>query len=68
MANFGMKKKIVNRIFGKGFLYSYIRDSCNSVGKKNQFKLLNEERKSKWFEKSEDQTVDGRHCKFFLPE
>ena len=45
----------------------YIRDSCNSVGKKiKQLKYLNEQRKSKCIEKSEDQTVDYRHCKFFL--
>ena len=47
----------------------YIRDSCNSVEKKiKQLKYLNEQRKSKCFEKCEDQTVDERHFKFYLPK
>ena len=64
------KKNIfANHIFGKGFISSlYKRFTQLSRKKIKQLKYLNEQRKSKCFEKSEDQTVDERHFKFYLPK
>ena len=64
------KKNIfANHIFGKGFISSlYKRFMQLSRKKIKQLKYLNEQRKSKCFEKSEDQTVDERHFKFYLPK
>ena len=55
MTTYGMKKKFANHIFGKGFISKNIWDSYNSVWKEiKQPKLLNEQKKSKCFEKSEE--------------
>ena len=55
MATYRMKKKFANQIFGKDFRsILYKRLMQLSRKKIKQLKLLNEQRKSKCFEKSED--------------